>query len=1120
MQRRRKRFDEPTMSDKTLLLNVEDLINTAFGTADRNVVNFKMIQAILHILARQMRLLEQEVVIQIDELGLEDDVSEDRDGRGRDRGGGHGRDRDKDRGGDRGVSHGRGRDKDRSGERVGRRGRERDDDQRGERKEERHRSRTKGGDRSGERGGDRSGERGGDRSGERGGDRSGDRESGRSRDRRGGRDEDTGGDRERGRAEDRGKGRSGETESESRGKGGGGGGGKSGGERVGGKGGGREGGRDEYMDRGGRAEDGGGRGGDRGSGRERGGGHSADREGHGGERGSAQSGKREYDKGGERGSSGRGEDRGGDRGVDKRGERGTQREDTEDSRSRQRSPRSGDRAGDRYDEHGQRDEYHDRTTGEGRRHPDRGGESEISSSYNVKGSEKQGRGGDRGGQVRQGHGGEAAMDSGARTAEGRAAEGERKKGKKAERIKGQRRGTLSESDTSLGRMPGSRTNINVTGSRVPRVGSIEVVTASQFALLERAVRELQKIAGPLPTPALPDNQRLREDLAKGTASLTDTMKAMQLHARVDAAEQGLTQMAGLLTQLAAMGALPSEMVARIGEMQHGQWAGQGPGQHAPFAGHSPEQAYGYHGQFPTHRGPTSPHGTQGEMAAGHTGGGAYPPDMRTQGHTGPPQSTATSMLSRGQGASAKPGAIDPATGLPRTARGSVDGGGWASDPTVAYRPVTHAEMENALLNIKEELQKAISTMTARATHSADVAANTSKNVAEKLDLALAIDKRISKLASQAIDYSSQLSGFDSGLATQMASFQEQMAQIKRELKEGLGRLEHVTANAESAALTDLMERYQILVVELEHTLQTHKGLTVLQNQLDGELRSLVECVEMLREQKADRDEVFDGLRDKADICRLNGLLHEEDFEHARTVLENELKLCYEKFKKQDHMWMTALKDLKAMAGSKAEIIQLMALKDSATEELRSIQAQLRELYIMLGEPKAAILMRMLAKNAACAACLTPALMEPTDPNYAKPFVMPAFRPPPLGEEEPCVAKPQPQMPADVRTHVCRRWAGGSHTLVADHVTRERAAPPDLHGPPTKRYTGYGTDGRLYMLEEELQPCLECNKLDSGDLQQTERVVAVEPKPSPNVGAGDQVVAGNEKEKEDKEEKEK
>ncbi|KAH9644726.1 hypothetical protein HF086_003831 [Spodoptera exigua] len=168
--------------------------------------------------------------------------------------------------------------------------------------------------------------------------------------------------------------------------------------------------------------------------------------------------------------------------------------------------------------------------------------------------------------------------------------------------------------------------------------------------------------------------------------------------------------------------------------------------------------------------------------------------------------------------------------------------------------------------------------------------------------------------------------------------------------------------------------------------------------------------------------------------------------------------------------------------------------------------------------QAAILMRMLAKDAACAACLTPALMEPTDPNYAKPFVMPAFRPPPLGEEEPCVAKPQPQMPADDAR--VPALGGGSHTLVADHVTRERAAPPDLHGPPTKRYTGYGTDGRLYMLEEELQPCLECNKLDSGDLQQIERVVAVEPKPSPNVGAGDQVVAGNEKEKEDKEEKEK
>lgn len=44
-----------------------------------------------------------------------------------------------------------------------------------------------------------------------------------------------------------------------------------------------------------------------------------------------------------------------------------------------------------------------------------------------------------------------------------------------------------------------------------------------------------------------------------------------------------------------------------------------------------------------------------------------------------------------------------------------------------------------------------------------------------------------------------------------------------------------------AALMDLTERYQGLVLELEHTLHTHQGLTTLQTQLNDELR--VGCVE-------------------------------------------------------------------------------------------------------------------------------------------------------------------------------------------------------------------------------------------------------------------------------------
>ncbi|GBP76264.1 hypothetical protein EVAR_60813_1 [Eumeta japonica] len=60
--------DEPNMSDTTLLLTVEDLINIAAGPLDINRVNFKVLQKVLHILAGQMRVLEQKVEIREDDL--------------------------------------------------------------------------------------------------------------------------------------------------------------------------------------------------------------------------------------------------------------------------------------------------------------------------------------------------------------------------------------------------------------------------------------------------------------------------------------------------------------------------------------------------------------------------------------------------------------------------------------------------------------------------------------------------------------------------------------------------------------------------------------------------------------------------------------------------------------------------------------------------------------------------------------------------------------------------------------------------------------------------------------------------------------------------------------------
>lgn len=61
-----------------------------------------------------------------------------------------------------------------------------------------------------------------------------------------------------------------------------------------------------------------------------------------------------------------------------------------------------------------------------------------------------------------------------------------------------------------------------------KTSSIEVVTQSQFALLEAAVKDLEGKGAPPPPPKMPDNKKLKEDIVKGSASLTDTMHAMNV----------------------------------------------------------------------------------------------------------------------------------------------------------------------------------------------------------------------------------------------------------------------------------------------------------------------------------------------------------------------------------------------------------------------------------------------------------------------------------------------------------------------------------------------------------------------------------------------------------------
>ncbi|XP_045774266.1 trichohyalin-like [Maniola jurtina] len=586
-------------------------------------------------------------------------------------------------------------------------------------------------------------------------------------------------------------------------------------------------------------------------------------------------------------------------------------------------------------------------------------------------------------------------------------------------------------------------------------GSIDVVTQSQFALLESAVKQLARMAAPLQLQ-LPDNKQLMSDVMSGAATLPDAMQTLQINSRLQAAETALVRMSGLMTQLAAAGALPDEIVEQMEALE-------------PSLAELRTQADQLYRR------------DQADKYQPLTGKKSVAMDPKIA-------RSKTPRVSKGMEVEPAETLIhDISVALPST----VSRVSRVSSMTAGVPCVTYEDMEAALKDLKDEILKCLNNMTGRATSSVETALHTAKLVAEKLDIALKLDKRISFLHSMVEDYAEQLKGFDSGLATQMLSFQEQTAQMRADLQAGLLQLENVNNNAETAAVLELTERYDELASELDSTLHAHKALTDSQAQLNAEMHSLLECMEMLREQKADRDEVLDGLRDKADSSRLAGLLTEVEFAEARADFERRIGLCYDKFERQDAVWQEAIKDMKYTTEKKAELVELLSMRDDAQRQLQNLNDKIRVLAAALGEPKAALLTRKMAEGATCGACRERALMELHEATHGAPPRLPALRPPPVGaSEEPCLADSF-EVGAVVERHMCHRWCGGSHTLVSESARRVQATPVEFEV-ATRKFVDYGDDGRLYMMEEECQPCAECNMGD-------------EHHPAPERGAGDEVI---------------
>ncbi|KAL0892110.1 hypothetical protein ABMA27_015312 [Loxostege sticticalis] len=410
-------------------------------------------------------------------------------------------------------------------------------------------------------------------------------------------------------------------------------------------------------------------------------------------------------------------------------------------------------------------------------------------------------------------------------------------------------------------------------------------------------------------------------------------------------------------------------------------------------------------------------------------------------------------------------------------------------PAPSGDAIDYEYLDNALQEFYEECLKMVTTATTRSNANASSALKIAYKLEARIDESLNLGDRMFELEKEVSTCADQIRFIDTGLTSQMSNYQELMTQMQHDLESGLESMADALANTggDTAAVAELNNHYTHLQMDIDSAVTRQKELSDMQDALAMDLQSLWKQIEILRDTKSDREEVADALRDKAGLGALNGLVSRQEFDAIRDEFGNHIKAAYEKFNKQEIVWQEAIDDLSKELNDKADWIQVASLQGSINHFLEKFRDKIRMLEEVVGEPRAAAVTRKVFRDAACLSCATPAHMDME--SKFTPSSLPAFpsRPPAVGAENTSKPKedgdhgdvcyPGLQVPhaEDQRAHACRRYCGGSHTLINNKLSR---VPPGMIINPALREVGtaVGTDGKLYQVDEVKvkTPCIPCN----------------------------------------------
>ncbi|XP_022819351.1 uncharacterized protein LOC111351582 isoform X2 [Spodoptera litura] len=338
---------------------------------------------------------------------------------------------------------------------------------------------------------------------------------------------------------------------------------------------------------------------------------------------------------------------------------------------------------------------------------------------------------------------------------------------------------------------------------------------------------------------------------------------------------------------------------------------------------------------------------------------------------------------------------------------------------------------------------------------------------------------------------------DGMVSDQLTSFQDQLEYMSRQLAGvsgdlGMGKISPELLK-DLQGLMQLFQTVQDMQSQLQQVHETALTLAAEKEDRQNHIDALLEQIELLKAIKLDREDMVEALADKADLRMLARKVSHDQFETACDDLSKGLEHALGKLNVQEALWQQALDDIQREIETKLDKMELSPVKEFFNNKLKQLQENLKQMAALRREAEAAGTKKRLLRDVNCISCDAKAVMhmEPPTPLPPRPLPATLSMKPYLSYELDAIRKAQasslpqrnmhdwehidkqtmPRQPHKVRSetdkHLCNRYCGGSHTVTtpAQRVARlghfiKQWGPEVL---PLSSGLAAGDDGRLYKI---------------------------------------------------------